>query len=204
MFKLVSVAIIFFYFFNICKNNSNNPICRDTGFEDDTILPRYTDYKFNPDNLPKRGVSTKSDLAFLDKRGPSDKQTFKKSFIKEIDGKKIEVDEIWGYIGHIGKQIKGENIIYGYEPLEDLSLFIFFNKGIVQDYAVMHNVKQNKGKTWKEGKYNSVKLKKEDGIYPGAIEDAKRYWKQRSIGDRMRMGNILSKEDYELYKKFCK
>ncbi|MBE7412648.1 MAG: hypothetical protein HS129_11420 [Leptospiraceae bacterium] len=203
----VIISFILIACFN-CKEEPKDPICgMEEFFKNDIIDYKYDDFIFNPKLLPIKRKTKRDELYKLDSRGPSRKWTNKKPFVKTIYKEKFEVDEIWELTSIKRKYIeyKHDNtIVTGSDPLESFSLFIFLNKGIVQNYFINHELTDDKGATWRPGKFNSGPLKNSDGIYPGAVDDAKRYWAQRSIGVRItRSAMQVTDEEIQIYKEKC-
>jgi len=175
------------------------------------ILGRYdAKFQFDPDRLPIPGKTTLKDLDRMYPGGPEFRWSFSPPLIKEIDGKQIGVDKIILYAQYHVKESHldefGGNHAYERVLMEELTLMIFLERGIVNKYYIRHMMRPYETATNKQmqpDKWNTVtsRTKYDTLSWPGYDEDMGVYWKQR--GD-LKQNHAYALSPFEKKEKWMK
>jgi hypothetical protein len=149
-------------------------------FKDDIIEARHVDFHFDPNNLPKIGVTKEKDLNQMYPEGPTGRMTFIQPRRITINKFTFDFDRRVDY-----KYLKVEDLskppeIIQYRSVESLLLTIFLKKKVVVFYLINHKV-TDENDEWIPGKYNQRDITDENWIstdYKGANQDGCFYWMQ--------------------------
>ncbi|MCG6146550.1 hypothetical protein [Leptospira bandrabouensis] len=156
------------------------PISIPEAFKDDIRGTRHVDFHFDPNNLPKIGVTMENDLDQMYPEGPSGRTTFIYPRRITINRKTFDYDRKLDYMYQKVEDLSKPPEIIQYRSVENLLLTIFLKKKVVVFYLINHKV-TDENDEWIPGKYNQRDITDEDWIstdYKESSLDGCLYWLQ--------------------------
>ncbi|WP_125170057.1 hypothetical protein [Leptospira perolatii] len=159
----------------LCKGPESVP----EAFRDDIIGARHVDFKFDPSNLPKIGVTTEKNLDRMYPEGPTFRRTYIKTRSAKIRNSIFDFSRIVDY-QYMKKEYHTQPGVTGWNTEEIIGLTIFINNGFVNYYFIKHMKRKDEDK-WVPGRYNQTEVNIENWeikSYPGATVDSCIYWLQ--------------------------
>ncbi len=142
-------------------------------------------FKYDGKWRPRIGKTREQDLSSRIKTKPHALLSYKVPFQKRMSGRKFMVDRIFHFRKEVDKVTKGVNF-RSVQPIETLTLTIFFHRTVASGYCIGHSVFTPKKRYHQGPLHQSCDIDHE--VWPGAKEDIKRYWHQRTPQDRRRYG----------------
>jgi len=178
-----------------CRSSAH---CRDRRYSQDIIRPNKCDYVFDPENLPSAGQSVDT-IEKMSATGPTWRRTFIQPLQKELNNRKLSVDQIWAFETS-RMNIADGGSAQGRDLIEIINVYYFIYQHKIEERIIVHKVREHGSRQMVYGRYNSINID-DPGIYPGSIEDFKYYWSQRSLEDRLQYStSIATDEEKAAYK----
>lgn len=152
---------------------------------------KHDKFHFDGTKIPVPGITTESNLLEMFPEGPSRIKTFKRKINKKLFGKSFPIGKIYQYLNTY-YDLEEDGNMKSYSRNELLSLVVFLDNGIVQDYVIDHWVRSSNGEQV-IGRFHRMPLEIRDNeIWPGSQKDAACYWLQRADRDKYINSDELS------------
>lgn len=170
----------------------------DRRFRDDLVDMAHRDFNFDPTKMPRAGMTSDAVTGIFG-GGPARRWTYIVPFRKELGGKSFDVDSIWMYNKVIFEDITTPHFSERWTR-EIVLITLFFHNQTLQSYYVRHLVRESPRQKDLTGKHNTIGPDPTPESFPGENEDARRYWAQRTLEDRIRLvPHLVSDEEFRAW-----